>query len=524
MGQTYYFIEISNDYLGRYRKITGRSKREVEFKAADQLQRWAAQEERERERRIRAEARTAVEDAKEQAREETEEALAAIEEHRSILRGTLDVDDRLDWSALEDHTPFKEVAPTLVAISKELEVPEKRAFAERLSKKTASRRIELEEKASAHLEERRRAFEDRRALHEREQGEHNRAVQDFRRSYEVGEADAVERYISLVLAGSVYPATFSGDYAVSYSPTDSTMVVNIVIPRPDDLPTTLEVKYIATRKTTEAKAMKEKDVADLYDQVVVQTVLRTLHEIFEADYAERCSIAIVNAVVKSVDRATGRDFMACVASCQAERSAFSEIDLSRVDPVACFRGLKGLSGGRMIDIQPVRPIRVLDTSDPRFIEAQDVLDGLEAGANLMTMDWQAFEMLVRDLLAKMFDPKGGEVKVTRASRDQGVDAVVFDPDPLLGGKSVIQAKRYRGAVPVAAVRELYGTMINEGAGKGILVTTSHFGASALEFAKDKPLTLLDGAHLLHLLQVHGHRLRIDVTEGAPDPVLDEIPG
>jgi restriction system protein len=112
--------------------------------------------------------------------------------------------------------------------------------------------------------------------------------------------------------------------------------------------------------------------------------------------------------------------------------------------------------------------------------------------------------------------------VTRTSRDQGIDAVVFDPDPLVGGKTVIQAKRYRGTVPVAAVRELYGTMINEGAGKGILVTTSHFGASALEFAKDKPLTLLDGAHLLHLLQNHGHQLRIDLTEGVEDAVLENV--
>jgi restriction system protein len=45
----------------------------------------------------------------------------------------------------------------------------------------------------------------------------------------------------------------------------------------------------------------------------------------------------------------------------------------------------------------------------------------------------------------------------------------------------------------------------------------------LEFAKDKPLTLLDGAHLLHLLQNHGHQLRIDLSEGVEDAVLEEVP-
>jgi restriction system protein len=53
---------------------------------------------------------------------------------------------------------------------------------------------------------------------------------------------------------------------------------------------------------------------------------------------------------------------------------------------------------------------------------------------------------------------------------------------------------------VAAVRELSGTMQNERAGKGILVTTARFGKGAQDFARDKEITLLDGANLLHLVQ------------------------
>jgi restriction system protein len=102
--------------------------------------------------------------------------------------------------------------------------------------------------------------------------------------------------------------------------------------------------------------------------------------------------------------------------------------------------------------------------------------------------------------------------VTRASRDGGVDAVAFDPDPIRGGKIVIQAKRYTGTVGVSAVRDLYGTVLNEGANKGIIVTTSHYGADAYEFAKGKPLVLIDGNNLLHLLERHGHTARIDLKE------------
>ena len=127
------------------------------------------------------------------------------------------------------------------------------------------------------------------------------------------------------------------------------------------------------------------------------------------------------------------------------------------------------------------------------------------------MDWEDFEHLIRQLFEEEFAVDGGEVKVTRASRDGGVDAVAFDPDPLRGGKIVIQAKRYTNTVGVSAVRDLYGTLINEGASRGILVTTADYGPDAYSFAKDKPLTLLSGSNLLNLLGKHGHKACIDLA-------------
>jgi restriction system protein len=121
-------------------------------------------------------------------------------------------------------------------------------------------------------------------------------------------------------------------------------------------------------------------------------------------------------------------------------------------------------------------------------------------------------LTVREVFEKEFARDGGEVKVTQASRDGGVDAVAFDPDPIRGGKIVIQAKRYTNTVGVSAVRDLYGTVMNEGATKGILVTTADYGPDAYEFAKGKPLTLLNGSNLLSLLEKHGKRAKIDLKE------------
>ena len=71
-----------------------------------------------------------------------------------------------------------------------------------------------------------------------------------------------------------------------------------------------------------------------------------------------------------------------------------------------------------------------------------------------------------------------ETKLTQASRDGGVDCVAWDMRPVVGGKVIVQAKRYKHTVGVSAVRDLYGTVMNEGAAKGILVTTSGYGKSA----------------------------------------------
>jgi restriction system protein len=104
------------------------------------------------------------------------------------------------------------------------------------------------------------------------------------------------------------------------------------------------------------------------------------------------------------------------------------------------------------------------------------------------------------------------VKITQASSDGGVDAVAFDPDPITGGKIVIQAKRYTQTVGVSAVRDLFGTVQHEGASRGILITTADYGPDAHKFASGKPLSLLSGSHLLHMLSKHGFNAKIDLRE------------
>ena len=88
MASLSYYVEINNEYLGKYKRVTGRTRREVELKASEQLLRWAREEERARER-------AGITNEKERAIQDTEEALSRIEEYHGILKSTLAVDDRV---------------------------------------------------------------------------------------------------------------------------------------------------------------------------------------------------------------------------------------------------------------------------------------------------------------------------------------------------------------------------------------------------------------------------------------------
>jgi restriction system protein len=240
--------------------------------------------------------------------------------------------------------------------------------------------------------------------------------------------------------------------------------------------------------------------------------LRTIHEIHEADVANAIEAISFNGWVKAINKANGKEENNCILTIQVKKNEFNEVDLSNVDPKICFKNFKGVASSKLSSLTPVQPILQISKVDKRFVESYEVANQIDNTTNLAAMDWEDFEHLIRELFEKEFQSNGGEVRVTQASRDGGVDAVAFDPDPIRGGKIVIQAKRYTNTVSVSAVRELYGAVVNEGATKGILVSTADYGPDAYEFAKAKPLTLLNGSNLLHLLEKHGHHAKIDLRE------------
>src|SRR5207248_2342485 len=154
-----------------------------------------------------------------------------------------------------------------------------------------------------------------RYIREREQQEaHNDAVLAFRSRYEVGSAEAVERYMQMVLERSVYPEPIAGEPDVRFDEASKTLIVSFWLPGPADIPNILEYKYIASRKAIKPVEMKQKEFEAFYDDVIHQIALRTMGEIFVADYPFAVEAVVFNGWVRGIDRKTGKPFTSCILS------------------------------------------------------------------------------------------------------------------------------------------------------------------------------------------------------------------
>lgn len=509
-------------------------------------------------------------DRNREAQQRTRAAVEALEEIDNILIHTLRIDDTIDWEVLKDKTKFKEPNPEneLSRLISEVTVPKlpiakgypekpreidfepKLSFFDKLVKSNKDKKIQqgkeafqlaLEmwnnnclqinkqnENSKKIYETKIVEFENNKEQVRKQVAEEviswqkreikfstrlenkNKKVDDLKAKYQSCDQSAVMEYCELVLNNSQYPKSFPKSFELDYNPDNKVLVVEYSLPTIEDFPTLNEVKFIKNE-------MKDYHISDaqiqkMFDATMYKITLRTIHEIFEADKANAIELISFNGWVNAINRATGKKENNCILSIQAQKSEFIEVDLAHVDPKICFKNFKGVGSSKLSGMTAIQPILQISRTDKRFVSHYEVAGGMDSSTNLASMDWEDFEHLIREVFAKEFSSNGGEVKVTQASKDGGVDAIAFDPDPIRGGKIVIQAKRYTNTVGVAAVRDLFGTVMNEGATKGILVTTADYGPDAYEFAKGKPLTLMNGANLLYLLEKHGHKARIDIKE------------
>lgn len=341
---------------------------------------------------------------------------------------------------------------------------------------------------------------------------HHQNKQQYKKvfdGYTKGEAKDIETRINYIISNIELPDSLPKLWEVSFDPQEKIAIIDLKLP---DVVHTKFVKSVQLKTVITEKPLNKKELSETVPSIQPAIILRVAFEIFKNDFQKTIALLVINGWVEYDDPSTGKRKKTYTSSIALTREQIVEMNIAKIDPLTAFMGMSGKSAGKLIDIIPVVPVLSLNKKDSRFIETKRVMNGLETTTNLAAMDWQDFESLIAELFEREFAKEGVEIKVTQASRDRGVDAVVFDPDPIKGGKFVIQAKRYTNTVDVSAVRDLCAVVKKEGASRGIIVTTSSYGADAYEFAKNEPVTLLNGGELLGLLQKHGYNFRIDLKE------------
>jgi restriction system protein len=344
-------------------------------------------------------------------------------------------------------------------------------------------------------------------------------VDAFEATYRAHDADAIQEYFSIVLERDALPDGFPHTAHLAYIKESRQLVVERELPTVDIVPTITSYRYVKANDSITSSTRPALQIREIYVRTVAQLALRTLHLLFAADSGADVDSIVLNCFVDTTSPETGQRVTPCLLTVRTSRDVLGAHDLSKVDPSACLKHLNAEVSPRPHELKAVRPIVNFDMVDHRFVEKPDILAELDQRPNIAELTPPQFEGLITNLFEKM----GLETRLTQASRDGGVDCVAWDMRPVVGGKVIVQAKRYKHTVGVSAVRDLYGTVLNEGAAKGILVTTSGYGTSSFEFAQNKPLQLLAGGELLYLLEQHaGIKARIEFPEEWVDPIPDMV--
>lgn len=316
--------------------------------------------------------------------EELNSELTAIYDRvDSLLEATLDVDDYVDLEKLRrtaDHPPFgrrdletpvptpqpiPEPAPPVfqppapptglfgrkqkmaeAQAQAEADFARARAWWEEETRQLPGRRQEQAAQHAAAEETRKQALAAERARYEadcaeREQevADHNADLDQFIANLGYGSVEAVQEYVGIVLANSVYPEGFVVEHEAQFDPETAELSLQVLIPEPSTIPTIKSYRYVRASDEITPVALAQKDAKDRYLGIVQQVALRSLHEVFEADRRGLIQSIALEVGTQTIDPATGKRVYVPFLAVSTSREVFSEIDLSAVVPAATLEYL-----------------------------------------------------------------------------------------------------------------------------------------------------------------------------------------
>ncbi|MBF6325904.1 hypothetical protein [Nocardia cyriacigeorgica] len=189
------------------------------------------------------------------------------------------------------------------------------------------------------LADARRLHEQSVSLRQQQVRASNNHLDELIAGLQARRADAMDEYVGIVLANSIYPEAFEVSYEHCFDSSEGELQITVLAPHPDMFPTTKAFRYHKARDEVVATKLPAAEVKRRYAAAVAQTALRTAHEVFEADREEIIESIALTVAVDTVDRATGHDARVDLVRLATDRADFLPIDLARIEPLATLAHL-----------------------------------------------------------------------------------------------------------------------------------------------------------------------------------------
>jgi restriction system protein len=169
--------------------------------------------------------------------------------------------------------------------------------------------------------------------------------------------DAIQEYVGIVLANSVYPDCFPVSHDHEFSLATRELTLTALVPAPSAIPEIKAYKYVKSSDEISGTALTVKEKKDRYANAIWQVTLRTLHEVFEADRAGKIHSIALSVGVEAVNPATGKPGVVPLAVVAADRETFAGFDLANVVPQATLEHLGAALSKSPYDLTPADTAR-----------------------------------------------------------------------------------------------------------------------------------------------------------------------
>jgi restriction system protein len=168
-----------------------------------------------------------------------------------------------------------------------------------------------------------------------------------------GKKQAVETYIELVLSESSYPSGLEPEYEVDFDELNREISVHIRLHHPSAIPDTAGFKFQKSSGEIIEKKQTQKEIRTRYEGYVGNSVIRTIHEILEADRNEIVRYVSVSAYVEHISPGTGQLSKTILVQVATPRDSFMALNLNNVIALETLGHLGAAISKNMLILSPV---------------------------------------------------------------------------------------------------------------------------------------------------------------------------